>query len=822
MARLLLVFATAVFAVGTARPADPPLTLKPGKWAVNEWLWPASPRHDAVITVAEKDGRPAITAVGGDTFKWEAKNLAVAGRRVTFTITREGPYEPQFEGLLDPADPTRVRGSLWADGASVDRATLDLVPPAGTPKRKPPEPPAEWNKYLELARETFDVELRADGPEFKKKPEAEQRALKEAAARARERYTAEAPKLFRKIVADRPSDPFAHEATVQLFAMLKDVKPPAEEVDAWAKAARTFAATHGPRYEAATLGTIARRLAPHAMYAAQARTYAAEADRLAKEGGMPVEHAARVSEWEAERTAWAAQPKPPAAGETWTVTISGKVTDPKGNPVAGAEVAVNNTQWAKVLTEGDGYKTKTGPDGRYTLPLRCQGTFRLHVTKMWAEKRGFVRVEDADRHALLPGASATVNFTLTPGEPFGGTLKLRPDASERDDPKHKSTHFLHVTGPGVEESVLATNGETFELTLPPGTYTVELPRGGGKKLTWSNLKTGKTDHVLEQAAFRFTPETVGAGFDELWQAMDRHYSYFTLKPNVDWAKLRDEYRPKAIKAKSADELAAVLKEMLAHLKDGHVWMEMPDGKFVGTHRTPWSYNGNRKVTRDQLTDVTECGEYAVVGKTKADGFGYFLMTHQSAATPGLVAKAVAAIGKLADAPGFVIDLRNANGGSEPLAQEVARLFCEKTVVYAKSRYRNGKAHDDFTEDLPRELPAAKSGRPYLKPVVCLLGPGCVSSGEGFAKMLAALPHVTTVGLPTRGSSGNPGEADVGETGVVVYFSRWVDLLPDGTPIEGKGVPVKVRIEVPAEAYKDADPTLAKGLEVLRGKLAGKK
>jgi hypothetical protein len=363
--------------------------------------------------------------------------------------------------------------------------------------------------------------------------------------------------------------------------------------------------------------------------------------------------------------------------------------------------------------------------------------------------------------------------------------------------------------------------EKFELTLPAGTYTVEL-LDGRKKLTWPGLKTGRTDHVLEEPAFQFTPKTVGAGFDEMWKSMDRNYSYFTLKPDVDWAKLRDQYRPRAVKAKSADELATVLSEMLGHLKDGHVWIELPGGKVIGTHRTPWTYNGNRKVVLAQLSDVTECGRYAVVGKTKPDGFGYFLMTQQSAATPELVAKATAAIEKLADAPGFVIDLRVANGGSEPLAQDVARLFCAKKVVYARSRFRDGPAHDEFTEDYPRELPPAKSGKPYLKPVVCLLGPGCVSSGEGFAQMLAALPHVSTVGLPTRGSSGNPGTVDVGDTGLTVYFSRWVDLMPDGTAIEGKGIQPRVVVEATAEAYKDADPTLAKGLEVLRAKAGGGK
>src|SRR6185312_6785707 len=98
---------------------------------------------------------------------------------------------------------------------------------------------------------------------------------------ARERYFEDVSKLFRKLVADRPNDPFGYEAAMELFGMLKDVKPKAAAIDAWAKAARTFAATHGVQFESATLGKIADRLARHAEYAAQARTYAAEADKLA-------------------------------------------------------------------------------------------------------------------------------------------------------------------------------------------------------------------------------------------------------------------------------------------------------------------------------------------------------------------------------------------------------------------------------------------------------------------------------------------------------------------------------------------------------------
>lgn len=53
-------------------------------------------------------------------------------------------------------------------------------------------------------------------------------------------------------------------------------------------------------------------------------------------------------------------------------------------------------------------------------------------------------------------------------------------------------------------------------------------------------------------------------------------------------------------------------------------------------------------------------------------------------------------------------------------------------------------------------------------------------------MMHALPNCTLVGLPTRGASGNPQPVHLGD-GIVVYYSRWLSLMPDGSPIEGVGV-----------------------------------
>jgi hypothetical protein len=331
--------------------------------------------------------------------------------------------------------------------------------------------------------------------------------------------------------------------------------------------------------------------------------------------------------------------------------------------------------------------------------------------------------------------------------------------------------------------------------------------------------TGQGAVVLELPEFVWSEAEIGRVFDELWSAMDRNYSYFANKKDIDWSAVKEKYRPRAVACKNADELTTLLQEMLTPLRDVHVWIETPMG-IVGTHQGGYAYNGNRQLTLEQLEDRVTCGKFAIVGRTKVDGFGYFLMVQQGAANSAAVKQAVEAIKKLSDAPGFIVDLRNANGGNELLAQEIAREFCEKDTIYAKHKYRSGPRHDDFGSEQQRVLSA--STVPFTKPVVCLIGPGAVSSGEGFVKMMRSLPQVKTIGLPTRGASGNPRPHQLSRTGLSVYFSRWVDLMPDGTSFEGRGIPPDVEVNEPAIAYIAADPTLEKGLEILRTQIAGTK
>lgn len=516
----------------------------------------------------------------------------------------------------------------------------------------------------------------------------------------------------------------------------------------------------------------------------------------------------------------------PATAEKYvTAHLAGTVTAADGKPIAGADVFFNRATDAPMDLSPAALRAMrvtTDAKGHYEMPLRFIGG-PLVIREVFAQMKDFTRCAHDDLSiAVRAGDTATVDFVLYPGRIVSGDVRIPLDVAERDAglQANQVRHVVVVDGGPL--SGLTTNarayptesGGHFEIYLPPGTYSLKVI-DAADPVELKDVTPGRRGLVLAPAPFTWTDAEVGAAFDELWERMDLNYNYFFLKKDVDWAELKKEYRPRAAACRNAEELAAVLRDMLGHLRDLHVWVETEKG-LKPTYRSSWNYNGNRKVVRSHLGQITECGQYAIVGRTKEDGFGCFLMLHQSAATPELVQQAVDAIRKLHDAPGFIVDLRIANGGSEPLAMSIATCFCAKETVYARSKYRNGPGHEVFTREFPRLLVPSRD--PYTKPVVCLIGPGAVSSGEGFVQMMQALPNVKTIGLPTRGASGNPGATEVGRTGVTVYFSRWVELMPDGKPFEGTGIPPMIQVERPAAAYANADPTFDRGIEMLKSQL----
>jgi hypothetical protein len=501
----------------------------------------------------------------------------------------------------------------------------------------------------------------------------------------------------------------------------------------------------------------------------------------------------------------------------WAIgRLVGTIRDAEGKPIPGAKFHLNNTA-GPTGTRGGNWAF-TDADGKFVLNVFVKPDGRGYVRDVIVSAKGYVQLHERfgfEEAPILPGKDTELNYVLARGEVLAGKVNIPLGRAERvaglkaEEPEY----VLNVRGPSFIDAYLTEPGGRFEVWVPQGCYTLEVRNGSLRPIRRENVASGSADVVLAPAFARPAMDALVRAFDALWDDMDQNYSHFTVK-KVDGKALKERYRPRAIEAKDLHEFVDVLTDMLAELRDGHVWIDF-EGR-IPTHPGGARGNYNRQVVQDALDQRVPCKDLALVGVTKADGFGVVCLTRQSSADQESVRQVAAFIRAHRDAPGFLVDLREAEGGSEGLALPIAQQFCGKDSVYAKSQFRSGPGHNEFGPAYERVLKAVPN--PYLKPVVCLIGPRAVSSGEAFVQMMMCLPNVTTVGARTRGSSGNPKPFKLPGVDVSVWYSRWLDLMPDGTPIEGAGIAPDVAVSAAPQAYREKDPTWEKALDVLREKI----
>ena len=306
------------------------------------------------------------------------------------------------------------------------------------------------------------------------------------------------------------------------------------------------------------------------------------------------------------------------------------------------------------------------------------------------------------------------------------------------------------------------------------------------------------------------PKLAIEAFDQAWKAFDAEYAKFTLRPELDWAGLRDRYRPWAEQARTTFEAGATIGLMLARLRDLHVWVKAGDDFMPGYNR-PRASNGSWRAAEKLIGTLQDTKHDLVWGKT-SDGIAY-VNVHQLGDAE-LTKEFDAALEQLGGTWGLILDLRYNGGGDELLGMSIASRFADKKRVYAKNRYRAGAKHDQLGPEIPREFEPRGPWR-YAGPVVALWGQKTMSSAESLAMMLATCPQVTSMGDRTAGSSANPRRLEL-PGGIVANLPRWTDLDPKGNPIEDVGFAPQTKIEVKREQLTDAsDPVLEAALASLR-------
>jgi len=321
-------------------------------------------------------------------------------------------------------------------------------------------------------------------------------------------------------------------------------------------------------------------------------------------------------------------------------------------------------------------------------------------------------------------------------------------------------------------------------------------------------KTG----AMEVRGLRLEVLTPEQSFDVLVQNMARYYSFFQTK-QFDWAGHVAKFRERAAKATDEDAFIKLALELLEPLHDPHVAVRDSSGTTEPTYRARPDMNLNGKVTVGLLTDPKRFPRIGVVGTI--EGLGY-VAVGALPVDPEAFAPLLAAVEPLLAGPGLIVDLRPNGGGHEARALALAGRLTDQPRVYAKRRFRSGPNAEDlgpWNEAVVKPV----GEKPFLGPIVVLIGPGCMSSGEGLAKMLRVRPNTVFLGQPTRGASASPAPAPL-PNGVDVWFSRWEDALPDGTLLEGKGLaPDEVVVH-----EDEGDSTLAAGVARLKALIAAKR
>jgi hypothetical protein len=301
-------------------------------------------------------------------------------------------------------------------------------------------------------------------------------------------------------------------------------------------------------------------------------------------------------------------------------------------------------------------------------------------------------------------------------------------------------------------------------------------------------------------------------FEQAWSIFNTEYPMFVIREQLDWDALRDRYLVKARTAKSVQELAIIITQMLRHLQDGHVWLKLK-GKNLPVFKLPaeLNVNTNTKIYGRFLGRIQSAGRQLMWAKTK-DKIGWIMFPHWHGAD--LPDRFDEVMEQMRDTRALIVDVRWNGGGDAELSKYIAARFADKTRVYSHYQYRNGPQLADLTKKIAQTI-SPRGPWTYDRPVILLMGQGCVSACESFCAMMAACPRVTTMGDHTRGSTGFPVPFKLGQE-IEVHVPQWIVTLPNGKGVDGQGVIPDIPFTAKPDSFTgDREDLLTLALEQLR-------
>ena len=313
-------------------------------------------------------------------------------------------------------------------------------------------------------------------------------------------------------------------------------------------------------------------------------------------------------------------------------------------------------------------------------------------------------------------------------------------------------------------------------------------------------------------------------FNYMWNTVDQKYSFFEDK-NIDWDSAYRVFRPRVRSADNILELYDVLAQSLFVLKDGHVNLSAGID-FSRNWQWYLDYPPNFNWDIIERNYLVPSKDYQISGpihNTIIDDVGYmYYPSFSSNVSTSLMNYIIQKFetgnfvcGDTCAVEGIIIDIRNNGGGSVSNAFTIANRFAGEQLKVADWYYKDGPAHDDFSEPVEKFLSfEGNEDYRFNKPVYVLTNRSSYSAANFFASMMSFLPQVTILGDVTGGGGGLPINTEL-PNGWLIRFSSTRTIDAAGNNIEF-GVQPDIRVDLDStDLFNGKDTMIERAIELIK-------
>ncbi len=305
-------------------------------------------------------------------------------------------------------------------------------------------------------------------------------------------------------------------------------------------------------------------------------------------------------------------------------------------------------------------------------------------------------------------------------------------------------------------------------------------------------------------------------FEAAWNRINDVYPFFAFK-KINWDSLYTVYRPR-VEAAQGMEFHSVLHDLLAELKDGHVYYKPILSSAVIPWPTPRQIRDRNtyslSVVRTYFSrDIRITPQGSMQYEILPDTIGYIAVTdfnHEDFAD-----ELPDVLEYVRDTKGLIIDNRPNTGGSIQNVEALVTRFISTPMAWPEF-YFLGELHP-----LTPLQPAGPFT--YTEPVIVLINGCTFSAGESSTEILKQLPNITAVG-DTTGGGGGTASSHSAETvgkytlpsGITINIPTGYGLRYDGKQFEWLGVPPDILVEqTEADIKQGRDKQLEYAIDMLK-------